>query len=150
MQYLVNCVIDSFPGHRYLQSLCGYPGKTWLCCIWCTIAESVFCHYTVCYMYICARIYYMQVTTCLRIRSLCMMWVRIIWNNPGNAWVCPGLQAPMHWPPNEAFHHLQCSFCKRSRYIHVDRIVFTASQSEDKLCQYTFELTCHYSSYWHW
>ena len=27
--------------------LCGYPGKTWLRCIWCAIVESVFCQYTV-------------------------------------------------------------------------------------------------------
>ena len=27
--------------------LCGYPGKTWLHCIWCAIVESVFCQYTV-------------------------------------------------------------------------------------------------------
>ena len=32
------------------------PRQDWLHRIWCTIAESVFCHYTVCYMYVCACI----------------------------------------------------------------------------------------------
>ena len=30
------------------------PRQDWLHHIWCTIAESVFCHYTVCYTYVCA------------------------------------------------------------------------------------------------
>ena len=41
-------------------------------------------------------------------------------------------------PHHQVFHHLQCSFCKRSPDT-LDAIVFTASGSEDKLCQYTFD-----------
>ena len=83
--------------HRRLQNCVGTPGKTWLHHIWFTIAESAFCHYTVPYTYVCVRIMLYagdHVSSCL----VLVIWVCMIRNNPGNAWVCPGLQAPMVRP----------------------------------------------------
>ena len=52
--------------HRCLQSCVGTQARLG----YAAIAEREFCHYTVRYMYVCARICYMLVTTCLRVRSL--------------------------------------------------------------------------------
>ena len=63
----------AFPGelcHRCLQKLCGYPGKTWLCRIWCTIAE-------VCFVRLCVRM------ACrVSSRPVLVIRVRMIPNDP--------------------------------------------------------------------
>ena len=81
--------------HRHSCSLydigaCRAPGKTWLCRIWCAIVKSVFCHCTVRYTYVCARICYMLVTTCLCARSSWYEYARfeITWAMPGYAQAC--------------------------------------------------------------
>ena len=42
------------------------------------------------------------------LRSVLVVWVCMIPNNPGNAWVCPGLQAPMHLL-HVSTKHFKCS-----------------------------------------
>ena len=50
--------------------------------VWCAIAESVFCHYTVRYTYICARLCYMLVTMCLHVQS---SWYEYAWSEKTRA-----------------------------------------------------------------
>ena len=83
---------------------------TWISC---AIAKSVFCHYTVCYLYVCAcvstHMLYIGVWkhACVFASSPRDMRMQNF-NNLGNARVCPGLQAPMC----EQQHQLadQCSY----------------------------------------
>ena len=94
LKNMVKLIIRSFA--QAPAELCGHPGKTWLSRIWCAIMESVFCHYTVRYMYVCACMCYTLVTTCLRVRSSWYEYTsfEIAQAMPGYAQVCPGLQTP--------------------------------------------------------
>ena len=84
--------------HRRLRSCVGTRARlTWISC---AIAKSVFCHYTVRYLYVCAcvstHMLYIGVWkhACVFTSSPRDMRMRNF-NNLGNAWVCPGLQAPV-------------------------------------------------------
>ena len=65
-------------------------------------------------------------------------WNLLEMNNMKDAILSKLCDRLFHRPHHQVFHHLQCSFCKRSPDT-LDAIVFTASGSEDKLCQYTFD-----------
>ena len=66
------------------------PGKNLLRRIWCAIVESIFCHYTVRYTYICACICYTLVIMCLCVWSSWYeyTWFKITQAMPGFDWAC--------------------------------------------------------------
>ena len=73
--------------HRCLQSCVGTWERLGYAAFDAQLRKSVFCHYIVCYTYICVCMCYMLVTMCLRVLS---SWYekRMIRNNSGNARAC--------------------------------------------------------------
>ena len=84
-----------------------------------------------------------------------MIWVRMVRNNPGNAQVCPGLQAPMPWG---MYTHGKQSCLAIIIYMHVTCLLLKFMQlqshaamvtsfSQNKLqiakCWANVQVTCH-------
>ena len=80
----------------YLLSQCIH-GKAWLCRFHAQLRKE-FCHYTVCYAYICAGVSTHMQYGCLCVRFL---WYEYVWFEitramPGYAWACTRLWAWWH------------------------------------------------------
>lgn len=63
-----------------------------------------------CTLYVLLCTHMLYAADYVSLRPVLLIWVRMIGNNPGNARVCPGLQAPMMLSYNQCTVHA-CDWC---------------------------------------